>query len=262
MPPDFLSGDEWPGSDHPVRDSRGTDAGLGLAVWPLPRSNGDAKGQEGGRGRVVADYGSGSQAMVDAGRCRTLRSRSWSAIGWRWTVARPRPSHPGFPSAGGTAANSRFAAMTAGRRWLSLDCRIRVGARDARVCYDTWGVPRDEVGVRPMSGNVHFWDPSYSPDANTARVSRTCVPPWTSRNYGDRVLQRAMRWTSAGCVCLHRPVGCIAAARRRDVLVSERWQEVVKRAFPLTSTERFPSASTVGGHLGERRRAQRFLVFC
>lgn len=139
MPPDFLSGDEWPGSDHAVRDSRGTDAGLGLAVWPLPRSNGDAKGQEGGRGRVVADYGSGSQAMVDAGRCRTLRSRSWSAIGWRWTVARPRPSHPGFPSAGGTAANSRFAAMTAGRRWLSLDCRIRVGARDARVCYDTWG---------------------------------------------------------------------------------------------------------------------------
>jgi hypothetical protein len=69
----------------------------------------------------------------------------------------------------------------------------------------------------------YFWDPYYSPDANTARVSRTCVPPWTSRNYGDRVLQRAMRWTSAGRVCLHRPVGCIAAARRRDVLVSERW---------------------------------------
>jgi hypothetical protein len=34
-----------------------------------------------------------------------------------------------------------------------------------------------------------------------------------------------------------------------------------KRAFPWTPTERFPSASTVGGDLGERRRAQRFPGF-
>ena len=37
---------------------------------------------------------------------------------------------------------------------------------------------------------------------------------------------------------------------------------VPKRAFPLTSTERFPSASTVGVDLGKRRVAQRFPVFC
>ena len=35
-----------------------------------------------------------------------------------------------------------------------------------------------------------------------------------------------------------------------------------KRAFPLTSRERFPSGSTVGGDLGERHIAQRFPVFC
>jgi hypothetical protein len=35
-----------------------------------------------------------------------------------------------------------------------------------------------------------------------------------------------------------------------------------KGAFPLTSTERFPSASTVGGDLGERLVAQRFPPFC
>jgi hypothetical protein len=55
---------------------------------------------------------------------------------------------------------------------------------------------------------------------------------------------------------------CIAAARGRDVMVTERRQEVGKRAFPLTSRERFPSASTVGGDLGERLLAQRFPVFC
>jgi hypothetical protein len=37
--------------------------------------------------------------------------------------------------------------------------------------------------------------------------------------------------------------------------------ECRKRAFPLTSRERFPSASTVGPDLGERRVAQRFPVF-
>src|SRR5215207_3448468 len=44
-------------------------------------------------------------------------------------------------------------------------------------------------------------------------------------------------------------------------MVTERQQEVGKRAFPCTSTERFPSGSTVGGDLGERRGAQRFPVF-
>jgi hypothetical protein len=38
-----------------------------------------------------------------------------------------------------------------------------------------------------------------------------------------------------------------------------RWR---KRAFPWTSSERFPSPSTVGGDLGERLLAQRFPVFC
>ena len=36
---------------------------------------------------------------------------------------------------------------------------------------------------------------------------------------------------------------------------------VPKRAFPLTSRERFPCACTVGGDLGKRVRAQRFPVF-
>ena len=77
-----------------------------------------------------------------------------------------------------------------------------------------------------------------------------------------RVLQPTTRWTGAGCSRLHRPVGCVAAARRRDLMVTERRQEVGKRAFPWTSRERFPSAPTVGDDLGERRRAQRFPVFC
>jgi hypothetical protein len=36
----------------------------------------------------------------------------------------------------------------------------------------------------------------------------------------------------------------------------------IKRAFNWTRRERFPSASTVGGDLGERPVAQRFPVFC
>jgi hypothetical protein len=36
---------------------------------------------------------------------------------------------------------------------------------------------------------------------------------------------------------------------------------LAKRAFPWTSRERFPSGSTVGGDLGERRRAQRSRLF-
>jgi hypothetical protein len=44
--------------------------------------------------------------------------------------------------------------------------------------------------------------------------------------------------------------------------VAECRQEVRKRAFPWTPRERFPSASTVSGDLGERRLAQRFPVVC
>jgi hypothetical protein len=55
---------------------------------------------------------------------------------------------------------------------------------------------------------------------------------------------------------------CIAAARGRGVMVTERRQAVGKRAFPLTSGARFPLASTVGGDLGERLLAQRFPPFC
>ena len=44
-------------------------------------------------------------------------------------------------------------------------------------------------------------------------------------------------------------------------MVTERREEVGKRAFPWTSTERFPCESTVGGDLGERLLAQRFPGF-
>ena len=54
----------------------------------------------------------------------------------------------------------------------------------------------------------------------------------------------------------------VDATRRHDVTVAECLQEVGKRAFPWTPTERFPSASTVSGDLGERLLAQRFPVVC
>jgi hypothetical protein len=42
------------------------------------------------------------------------------------------------------------------------------------------------------------------------------------------------------CLRLHPTCRCIAAARRHDVMVAECRQQVGKRAFPWTPTERFP----------------------
>jgi hypothetical protein len=62
-------------------------------------------------------------------------------------------------------------------------------------------------------------------------VQNPC-PKSTSHNEGrPRVLQPPTRWTAAGCLRLHRPVGCIAAARGRDLMVTERRQAVGKRAL-------------------------------
>src|SRR4029450_10018548 len=44
-------------------------------------------------------------------------------------------------------------------------------------------------------------------------------------------------------------------------MAGERRQDIAKRAFNWTPRERSPSASTVGGDLGERLLAQRFPVF-
>jgi hypothetical protein len=53
------------------------------------------------------------------------------------------------------------------------------------------------------------------------------------------------------------------ATRRDGVVYCQSGQpQVAKRAFPWTSGERFPFASTVGGDLGERLLAQRFPVLC
>src|SRR5215211_8421877 len=49
--------------------------------------------------------------------------------------------------------------------------------------------------------------------------------------------------------------------RRSDACSSGRVQSAERERFPGTSRERFPTASTVGGDLGERRLAQRFPVF-
>ena len=60
----------------------------------------------------------------------------------------------------------------------------------------------------------------------------------------------------------------LVEGERPHTMADERWrwsdlcssggEECRKRAFPWTSRDRFPSASTVGGDLGERLLAQRF----
>jgi hypothetical protein len=98
-----------------------------------------------------------------------------------------------------------------------------------------------------------------TPATKTAAGVQNPCPKSTSRNEGrPGSCNLSTRWTAAGCWRLHRPIGCIAAARGRDVTVTERRQAVGRRAFPWTSSERFPFGSTVGGDLGERRVAQRF----
>ena len=48
----------------------------------------------------------------------------------------------------------------------------------------------------------------------------------------------------------------------RTAMIPPRHFQACRRAFPWTPGERFPSASTVGGDLGERLLAQRFPGFC
>jgi hypothetical protein len=153
---------------------------------------------------------------------------------------------------------------------LSLGLRAMVAATSSRSRYKPPGRLRSVGGTAiSAGGRVKMNQP---PSASTDRVPST-LPYGRPGPLGVGAVEDGVGTVDHGGIL------SLAGTGVRNVegvdgllqcLVSTGgWQHVQyrsvecrKRAFPWTSTERFPLASTIGRDLGERRVAQRFPGFC
>jgi hypothetical protein len=86
--------------------------------------------------------------------------------------------------------------------------------------------PTRDTGRAPCSTYTTRWDATLRAARAANGVQNPCRNQRRTTR-GGRGLQPPTRWTATGCLRLHRPVGCIAAVRWRDVMVTERRQAVI-----------------------------------